>query len=302
MSASAVPSTADWRAAAAAAFGSMCVGTVPAFAVGLYVEGLQPHSLLFWRYWIALCVLVPLALWAGSGLLVEWRRAGWPLVINSILLGAVQTYCYFRAIQTVPSSIVVTLFFSYPIFTLLIDRFWLHQPLASATIAAAAVLIAGVALMSWPQLVALEGDPIGLMYAVGASVVFSVYLAISQRYTQNAAPFAAATFIYLGLAVAFTGVTLFSGLQWPQSAGGWLRMVAIATLGGALQISSFAYALPRLSASGYGIIISIELVTVAVIGVILLGEPLAAMQAAGLSLVIVAIVVDRLRRARPRSS
>lgn len=302
MSAPAVPSAADWRAAAAAAFGSTCVGTVPAFAVGLYAAGLQPHSLLFWRYWIALCVLVPLAMWVGSGLVAEWRRAGLPLVANSIVLGAAQTYCYFRAIQTVPSSIVVTIFFSYPIFTLLIDRFWLRQPPASATIAAAAVLIGGVALMSWPQLVALEGDPIGLLYAVGASVVFSVYLAISQRYTQNASPFAAATFIYFGLAVAFTAVTLLNGLQWPRSPSGWLRMVAIATLGGALQISSFAYALPRLSASGYGIIISMELVTVAAIGVIFLGEPLAAMQAAGLSLVIVAIVVDRLRRGRRRGS
>lgn len=298
MSAPAVPSTADWRAPAAAACGSICVGTVPAFAVGLYAEGLQPASLLFWRYWVALCVLVPLALWAGPGLATDWRRSGPALVANSILLGAVQTFCYFRAIQTVPSSIVVTIFFSYPIFTLLIDRFWLGQSLVAAKVSAAAVLIAGVLLMSWPSLAALDGDPVGLMYAVAASVVFSVYLAISQRYTKNAAPFAAATFIYGGLAIAFTGVVLVNGLQMPQSPNGWLRMIAIATLGGALQISSFAYALPRLNASGYGIIISLELVTVAIIGVALLGEPLSAMQAVGLSLVVVAIIVNRLRRLR----
>lgn len=287
---------ADWRAPAAAACGSICVGTVPALAIGLYGEGLQPASLLFWRYWMALCVLIPLAMWAGPGLAADWRRSGPALVANSILLGAVQTFCYFRAIHTVPSSIVVTIFFSYPIFTLLIDRFVLGQPLVAAKVSAAAVLIAGVVLMSWPRLSAMDSDPVGLMYAVASAVVFSVYLSISQRFTKNAAPFAAATFIYGGLAIAFAGVVAINGLQMPQSPNGWLRMIAIATLGGALQISSFAYALPRLNASGYGVIISLELVTVAIIGVTFLAEPLSAMQAIGLSLVIVAIIVDRMRR------
>jgi drug/metabolite transporter (DMT)-like permease len=296
MSAPAIAATPDWRAPMAAACGSICVGTVPALAVGLYAEGMQPASLLFWRYWLALCVLVPLAAWITPSLTEDWRRAGPALLVNAIFLGAVQTFCYFRAIKTVPSSVVVTIFFAYPIFTLLIERFWFQRQLARSAIAAAGILLVGVVLTSWPRLITLEGDAIGLMYAVGAAVVFSVYLAISQRYTATITAVSAAAFIYLGLALAFSGTVLINGLDMPQSTNGWLRMIGIATFGGALQICSFAYALPRLSASGYGIIISLELVTVAVIGVLVLGEPLAIIQAVGLAIVVSAILFDRLKR------
>lgn len=298
MSAPAVPAPADWRAPAAAACGSLCVGTVPALAVGLYAEGMQPASLLFWRYWLALCVLVPLAAWAAPSISDDWRRAGPALLINAILLGAAQTFCYFRAIQTVPSSVVVTIFFAYPIFTLLIERYWFRQRLVASSVISAAILLAGVALTSWPRLITLEGDTVGLMYAVGAAVVFSVYLAISQRYTGGITSFSAAAFIYLGLAIAFTAVVMINGLDVPQSTEAWLRMIGIATFGGALQICSFAYALPRLSARGYGIIISLELVTVAIIGVTVLGEPLGLIQALGLGIVVSAIIYDRLNRSR----
>jgi drug/metabolite transporter (DMT)-like permease len=82
----------------------------------------------------------------------------------------------------------------------------------------------------------------------------------------------------------------------PGDWGGWARLFAIATVGGALQISSFAYALPRLSASGYSIIVSLELVTVTILGVAVLGEDLTLVQSIGIALVVIGIIVERLLR------
>ena len=74
--------------------------------------------------------------------------------------------------------------------------------------------------------------------------------------------------------------------------------LAIGIVGGVIQISSFAYALPRLSAGGYSIIVSMELVTVVLLGVTVLGETLSVPQAIGIALVAIGIVTDRLARSR----
>ena len=55
--------------------------------------------------------------------------------------------------------------------------------------------------------------------------------------------------------------------------------------------------LPRVSAGRYSIIVSLELVTVVLIGVAVIGERLAPVQFIGVGLVCVGIVADRLIRA-----
>jgi len=282
----------------AAAAGSTCVGTVPMLAIGLYHKGLDPVSLLFWRYWFALSVLIPLAVATSPGLGAEWRIAGRALFVNAITLGLLQTFTYFRAIQTLPSSIVVTIFFSYPMMTVAIDRFAFGRKAQWPTILAVLLILFGVGLVGWPHLTLENVEPVGLICAVLTPLIFSVYIAIAYRFTREVTAFASAAFIYGGLACGYTAGALILGLNIPGSTEGWLRLLAIGIFGGAIQISSFAYALPRLSASGYSIIVSLELVTVSLLGVLVLGEHLNGLQMVGIAIVVVGIVVERLLRGR----
>ena len=265
-------------------------------AMGLYSRGMDPQSMLFWRYWLALSILVPLAVATSPGLATEWRNAGRGLFINGITLGVLQTFTYFRAIQTMPSSIVVTIFFTYPLFTVIIDQLAFGRKAGLPTVLAVLLILTGVALTGWPHLTLHEIEPVGLACAILTPLIFSVYIAIAFRFTRQSSPFASATFIYLGLGCGFTLIVLALGLEMPGDWGGWARLAAIATVGGALQISSFAYALPRLSASGYSIIVSLELVTVTILGVAVLGEDLTPVQSLGIIFVIVGIIVERLLR------
>lgn len=282
----------------AAATGSTLVGTVPMLAIGLLREGMTVTSILLGRYAIALLVLWPLA-WATSPNLGEdWRRAGRGLFLNAITLGVLQTFTYFRAVQALPSSIVVTLFFTYPMLTLVIDRFvWGHKVRIASMIAVGLIFL-GALLAGWPSLRLDGADPIGLACAIATPVVFSVYIAIAYRFTRATSPFAGAAAIYSGLFSGYLLVAAVLGFTPPADMGGWGTLLAIGIVGGVVQISAFAYALPRLSSSGYSIIVSLELVTVVLLGVLVLGEHLSPVQAAGVGLVIVGIVTDRLMRAR----
>src|SRR5690606_5181173 len=109
---------------------------------------------------------------------------------------------------------------------------------------------------------------------------------------------AGASAIYLGLGTGYALVIALFGMKLPSDLGGWQSLLAIAIVGGVIQIASFAYALPRLSAGRYSIIVSLELVTVVLIGVLLLGEQLSGVQFIAIGLVAVGIIADRLVRAK----
>lgn len=286
----------ELKAVLAAATGSTLVGTVPMLALGLYQDGMSVTSLLFWRYLIALVFLWPLAAMTSPSLGEDWRKAGRALYINGVTLGVAQTFTYFRGIETLPSSIVVTIFFTYPMITLALDLIVFKQRPGIGSLIAVAMIFTGAMLAGWPNLSLERSEPIGLACAIATPLLFSAYIAIAYRYTRQASPFASAASIYSGLFTGYLVATAFTGLSLPTGWPGIWSLLLIGIVGGVVQISAFSYALPRLSASGYSIIVSLELVTVVTLGVLVLGEPLSAIQLVGVGLVATGVITDRLMR------
>lgn len=299
MSAPSAPGSGlEVKAVIAAAVGSSLVGTVPYFAIGLYKQGMDVASVLLWRYWLALAVLVPIAVLTSPNLRDDWQKAGRGLFLNGAIIGLAQTYTYFRAVQTVPSSVVITVFFTYPMITLALDRLLFGLAVRWPSLLAVTMIFIGAMLTGWPSLRLDGGDLIGMICTIATPIIYSAYIAVAYRYTRQGSPFASASAIYLGLGCGYAIVVLVLGGVLPVGFDQWRSLLAIALVGGVIQVASFAYALPRLSASGYSIIVSLELVTVVLMGVLLLGEALSPAQIAGIGLVGTGIVVDRLFRAR----
>lgn len=300
------PNRSELLGVAMAAIGSICVGTAPYLVRLLQTGGFETTSLLFWRYVFGSLILIPLAVMAMSRR--EQRTARFPLVPAAGLWlmgvwGAVQTFAYYKAIETVSTSVTVTIFFAYPIITLLIDRFALKVPVPRSTSLAIAAIFAGVVLTSLPQLRQASISSFeGLALAATTPFLYALYISLSFGLTRQLPTFVAAALIYAGQLTAFAGATAAMGLRIPATSWEWLLVASIGTIGGALQIASFAYALPRLSASGYAVIVSLELVTVVLIGVAVLGERLDGWQWLGVTMVLVGVVTDRLMRAWSRRS
>jgi inner membrane transporter RhtA len=290
----------ELKAVAAAAIGSISVGFVPFFITGLQRAGVDTVSSLVWRYLVALAVLVPLALWRHD-LLAEWRRGGKWLALNGLTLGMFQVFCYFKAVEILPTSVVVTIFYVYPVLTLILDRLLFAIPSTPLKLLGIAVIIAGVGLTSYPGFAGATLDPKGVAYILAAALGYALYIAAAYPFTRSVAPVASATFIYGAYGLGFGLWAAIKGFAWPPTPDLWLNVLFIGTLGGALQILSFSYALPRLASSGYAVIVCLEVVTVVLAGVVLLGEKLAAIQWAGIIMVLAGILMARLRRA-PRSS
>jgi drug/metabolite transporter (DMT)-like permease len=286
----------ELNGAIAAAVGSTSVGFVPFFIIGLQQAGVGTVSSLSWRYAVALAVLIPLALWRHR-LVEEWRRGGKWLTLNALTLGVFQVYCYFSAIERLPTSVVVTIFYFYPVLALVLDRLLFGIPFGPATLASVLVIVFGVGLTSLPGLLGATLDPVGVGLVLMSALGYSFYIAAAYPVTKAVAPLASAVFIYGAYGLVFGTIAMVMGFHAPPSPELWANVLFIGTLGGALQILSFAYALPRLSSSGYAVIVCLEFVTVVLAGVVLLGERLVGVQWVGIGLVLAGIVLVRLMRA-----
>jgi len=283
-----------------AALGSISVGFVPMFVLGLQKAGMSTISALTWRYIVALAILLPFALILHK-LKDEWQHGGKWLVLNGLTLGTLQVYFYFKAIETLPTSVVVTLFYFYPVLTLAVDRFLFGLPIRITSVLGVAIIVAGVALTSSPGFASATFDPWGVFYIVLAAVGYTLYIAAAYPVTKRVAPIASATFIYGSYFSAFGLVAIIQGFHWPSASHLWLNVLFIGTLGGALQILSFSYALPRLAASGYAAIVCLEFVTVVMVGVFVIGERLEPVQWLGIALVLGGIFFSRASRGMSRA-
>ncbi|MGE3065792.1 MAG: DMT family transporter [Hyphomicrobiaceae bacterium] len=294
------PRSTELKAVAVAAIGSASVGFVPMFMLGLHKAGMSTVSALTWRYIVALAVLLPLALWRHR-LVDEWHRGGKWLALNGLTLGTLQVYSYFKAVETLPTSVVVTLFYFYPVMALAVDRFLFGLPLRGTAVLGVGTILAGVALTSSPGFASATLDPRGLAYVAIAALGYTLYIAAAYPLTKRVAPIASAVFIYGAYLGAFGLAALVIGFSMPTEPHLWLNVLFIGTLGGALQILSFSYALPRLAASGYAAIVCLEFVTVVLAGVFLIGERLEPIQWAGVGLVLGGIFLSRASRGMSRA-
>jgi drug/metabolite transporter (DMT)-like permease len=288
-----------WTAVLAAMAGSVMVGFLPITTRRLYAEGVSASSLLFWRYAIGLAVIGLAARLARVNLAREGRRGAFRLTLIGATLGAAQTLCYFESLHWLETSVAVLLFYTYPALTLVLERILFRRPVRAISVLCIAWFLSGAGLITAPGLDAGRIDPRGLLWALPGPLVYAFYLALNARLMGRHPPLAGAAFLYLGFALSYLAVVPFFGLHVPHTAIGWTALLFIALGAGALSITLFSYAVPRLGPSSYAILANTELVTVVVIGTLALGERMTANRAAGALLIAAGILVHGLSR-RPR--
>jgi drug/metabolite transporter (DMT)-like permease len=293
-------SSSTWPAAVAALSGSTMVGFMPLLARRLYADGLSAPSMLFWRYDLAILALAGAALFMRIDLRRVLRGGGWRIVLLGATLGAAQTLCFWESLKTLETSIAVLLFYTYPAVTLALDRLVLKQPIRPLAVLCIAMILFGAALITMPGLRGGTIDLRGLLWAIPSPLVYSLYLAINSRLLRHYPPLVGAGGLFLGMAITFSAMAAFLGLDMPTHATSWLLVLLIALGPGALTMTLFSYSVPKLGATGFAILANAELVTVVLIGTLVLGEAITPGRAIGGMMIVAGIVTHALsRRAAP---
>jgi drug/metabolite transporter (DMT)-like permease len=277
--------------------GSILYGMVPSLSVTLYKNGMNAESILFLRYVLGLCVIGPIVFIRHGRSEPITLKFPLKMYLTAVTIGTTYVFLYFEALRHVPSSIAILLFFTYPAVTLVLERLLFKTPIPPLKAIAALLIVAGSGF-AMGKFGAFTGSGYGLILACLAPLGYCLYLQIASRELKKMSAWIGALVIYAGLGTGFLGVVLAAGFQPPADAQSWFLLGTIVIFGSAIPTAAFAYSMPQLGPSAYGIVASSELLTVVVIGIVLLGESLGLLQTFGAMLVVSGIALSRLNLRR----
>jgi len=290
---STAPPRIDPAALLLAPASAVAIGCVPFITVALYHNGFDAASATFWRAAFAFMIVGPAALMFRTPLVAAWRNGGNRTFALALTIGVFQTYCYFRAIEALPTSVVVLFFFVYPLIAMALQRVLFGVTGSALGVVACLMILIGAALTGSNTLGIGEARAIDFFFAVMPPLTYGLYAVLLARFGGAIPALANAAFLQLGSLLGFTVLVVVFGLRIPDSTANWARVAAAGILGSAFHILALAYCLPRLGATGYGVLSSLELVTVVLLGVFVLGEQLSPWQWLGIVCVLTGILVYR---------
>ncbi len=271
-----------------AAVAAATYGTNPAFAVPLYGEGMNPNSVLLFRYVLGLPLLAAMVYLRGRSLRLSRREVG-PVATLGVLM-ALSSLALFESYNYMNSGVASTLLFVYPVMVAVLMAFFFHERFRATTVVCLALMGAGLLL-----LMRNDGgapvDALGCGLVMASSLTYALYLVmINVSATVRAIPTLKLLFYVL---LSGSGVFLFvlaSGteLTLPASSGGWLNLAALAFFPTVVSLLCTTVAIQCIGSTPTAIFGAFEPVTAVVLSVVVLGQTLTGRELIGGALIVAA--------------
>ena len=303
-----------------AALAAASYGTNPVFAKPLYADGMNPDSVLLFRYAFGIALLGLLMIWNG------WRRHNLKtafrvnrhslpqLVILGILM-ALSSLTLFLSYNYMPVGIASTLLFTYPILVAVIMTLIYHERMSWLVVVCLLLACTGIGLLceqtppspSEPLLTPLNpsNSPWGVSpFMIGALLVFisslsyAIYLVGLNKTRVRTIASMPATFYVLcfGLLLFVWRVGMNSPFTLPEQGLMWLNLVALGLLPTVVSLIFTAMAIQRIGSTQTALFGALEPVTAVVLGIIFLGESLNLRELVGMVLIFVSVTLVVNRR------
>jgi drug/metabolite transporter (DMT)-like permease len=261
-----------------AALAAVAFGTLAISAKFAYRAGADPLPLLATRFWLASLLLVAYHLVRRRSLLVE-RKILIRMTLGGGRIYGLEATLFFAALQRAPASIVGLVFYSYPLWTILLGLATRLERFRWSTMAALVLGSTGVALVfSLPTT-----SPAGPLLALAAAVAVAIYYIVIQVLLRDVSPSVAAMWTSAGAAVGLTIVSLVRGETLPLAALGPAFALAVAS---ALAFALLYEAVNLIGSARSAIAAMLEPVTTVLLAAILLGEDLNARIIIGAALIV----------------
>ncbi|MCR5395298.1 MAG: DMT family transporter [Bacteroidales bacterium] len=296
-----------------AALSAAAYGTNPIFAKPLYADGMNPDSVLLFRYLLAVAVLgltmcfngVKRGNSLGATFRVNWHNMP-QLVLLSFVM-ALSSLTLFVSYNYIPVGIASTLLFVYPILTALIMTLCFHERISWLIIISLTVACGGIALLCPMQegYISISGDfLIGLLIVMLSGLSYAIYLVgLNKTRVRTIATMTGTFYILLfGTFLFVVRLLLFSPLTLPQHGIMWLNLLALGIFPTVISLIFTAKAIQHIGSTHTALLGALEPVTAVVLGYFILDEAVSGREAIGMILILSAVSLVVLRQRKPDSS
>ena len=270
---------------AAILFATACWASAGVLAVKADLPGVV---VAFWRLVMVAGIFAVLALALG-------KRVTGPMVRRSLpggLLFGVNLAVWFEALRHATIGIATVTAALTPVLALIVGNRFFGEKITSLALGCAAGAIGGVVLFVVPGFAASGTTLLGISLAFLAIVIWVGYMFVTKRAREGVGAIeymlCMATIAALSL-MPFMILFTDQGIAPPDHGWGWL--IALAIVPGSIGHGLLAWAQAHVPLSTVGILLQGEPVGAAIAGVIFLDETIGLVQALGLVVAFMALVV-----------
>ena len=298
-----------------AALAAASYGTNPVFAKPLYADGMNPDSVLLFRYAFGIALLGLLMIWNG------WRRHNLStafrvsrhslpqLVILGILM-ALSSLTLFLSYNYMPVGIASTLLFTYPILVAVIMTLVYHEPMSWLVVICLLLATSGVGMLCEQgetplDTSTLSNSPwgvspfmIGALLVLLSSLSYAIYLVgLNKTRVRTIASMPVTFYVLCFGFLLFVWRICFGGaFTLPQHGVMWLNLIALGLLPTVVSLLLTAWAIQRIGSTQTALFGALEPVTAVALGIIFLGESINLREFLGMVLIFVSVTLVVYRR------
>ena len=280
-------------------------GMIPLFSVPVLREGMGFDSLLFYRYLMAAAVMAALQLVRRRSLAISMRDV--PMVLLLGVLFALSSVFMFMAFDYMPTGLVSTMYFIYPVITALIMSLFFKERMTWSRALSLVMALAGIAM-----LYVSDGDEQmsiwGVVLTFAAALVYALYIVITNKSRIRTMPSSTLAFwsLVVGAAIFFVRADFGMALQAVPSMKAWGLILLLAIVPTVVSCTSLVMSIRYVGSTVTSILGASEPVTAVVCGTLAFAEPLSWKVLCGVVVIIVAVLIlvvgdDLVARMRSKS-
>ncbi|MFX1363140.1 MAG: DMT family transporter, partial [Promethearchaeota archaeon] len=233
-------------------------------------------------------------------------------IVNGLFGVSLSMIAYLSSIAVgTPVAVAVTLSYLQPMFAVILARFFLDEAVTAVRVAAVVVSIVGASIVSgiWQMLGAITSiNVIGVVLAASNGFFYAVYVIIGRlsgskrQYHSSTTMFYSFFFGLMWVSViwfligSFIGYGGISGLVLDLSFESLGLLLMLGIFGTIVPYGLLSMGLTHVRASIAGILLLVEPVSVMVMGLLILGEPLTLWSLFGSILVLSATILISMER------
>jgi drug/metabolite transporter (DMT)-like permease len=268
----------------------------------ILTHGFGPLPYASVRYGLAAAIFVALTLAAERTLRIERRHL--PIVGLAAACLWLNQLSFVFALQETTASTIGLLLGAIPIFAALFGLLLGTERPSGRFLVAAAISFVGVALVALGSGGEVSGSALGILLGLSTGATWAAYSVIIAPLMETYSPSRVSAVVIPAawVALTLTGLPEISDQDWSVGWEIWALLV-FATLGPLVLTNVLWFrSLHRIGANRATLAANLQPFVAAVLAVILLSEPLSALQIAGGVLIAIGIVVVRRRPPAPQAA
>lgn len=266
-------------------------GTNPLGALSLYEEGINANSVLFYRFCLAAIILGGILLVQKKSLSVTKKELA--ILAGLGILFGISSLTLFTSFHYMDAGIASTLLFVYPVMVAVIMAVFFKEKISVVTAASIALALAGIGLL-YQNDGGTTLSTTGVILVMMSSLTYAIYIIVVNKSSllMSSVKLTFYVLLFCMLTIAAHSLTNQNNhLQLLTTPSMWMWAVMLALVPTIISLIMMVKAVHIIGSTPTAIMGALEPLTAVIIGVTVFGELFTARLAAGIIMILIAVLL-----------